>query len=135
MWKLVTLNQFNVVANEAWLAITIDTKESLSDVVAVNWAVNNTLVRSEVVTGGNTDLEEGLRTDSRILISNVVTHSLYLRDEVQFGSVNIYDLQGSLVYNAVVADSQIDISGLSEGMYVIQWSNDAIRREEKFIKQ
>ena len=132
--KLVSLESIEVSAGEAWLTIRISGEKKVYSDININWVQDNTLVRSQINNKSinTTETETG---SYPLLLSNIVEQELSLRNGLEFGTIDIYDMRGNIVYNAVNVGNQIDLPFISPGMYIAKWSHMGASKEEKFIKQ
>lgn len=66
---------------------------------------------------------------------NPVSDILFIASEgITIDNVNIYSLQGKLVRSQIKASENIDVSNISEGLYLIEVSSSEGKSIQKFIK-
>ena len=58
--------------------------------------------------------------DQVILYPSIVTDILYIKSKVEVSSALVYSLQGAQVINITTATDRIDMSGLTEGVYIVK---------------
>jgi len=133
--KFVSLNTVELVANEPWMYITVDSNIDLIKYINVNWINNDILVRSEIHSQSLVDLEDEQLVHENLLINNVVSDVLLIHDNLFLGQVNVYDMSGLLVYTAINNNNRLDVSILSQGMYMLQWTDGQTMRVSKFVKK
>lgn len=133
-YRIVALKSFTISENLEWLQIKVDSDIEKLATVQVNWVSNDALVRSEIQSENTIKDVADLSANEGILVSNVVTDQLLLKENIQLGTLNIYDMYGSLVYTAISPDASIDVVDLAQGIYIIKWSNQREEREERFVK-
>ena len=133
--KFISLNTVELVANEPWMYITVDSNIDLINYINVNWVNNDILVRSEIHSQSLVDLEDEQLVHEDLLINNVVSDELLIHDYLFLGRVNVYDMSGLLVYTALNNNNRLDVSILSQGMYMLQWTDGKTMRVSKFVKK
>ena len=133
--KYIALHTIEIGANTPWMTIALNLEVGLVDDISVNWISDDVLIRSEVQDQSTLDIEDQLIAEDGLLISNVVSDMILLRENISLGQLNIYDMRGLLVYTAINNDNRIDASSISQGMYIIQWTNGLVSREAKFVKK
>lgn len=132
--KFVTLNTVELDAKEAWMVITVDSEIDLIENINVNWINDDALVRSEIHSQ-SVDVEDELVVNKDLLMSNVVSDVLILHDNILLGQINVYDMRGLLVFTAINNNNSVEASSLSQGLYILQWTDGQTIREAKFIKK
>ena len=133
--KFVSLNTVELLANEPWMYITVDSNIEPIKYINVNWINNDILVRSEIHSQSLVDLEDEQLVHEDLLINNVVSDELLIHDYLFLGWVNVYDMSGLLVYTALNNNNRLDVSILSQGMYMLQWTDGKTMRVSKFVKK
>ncbi len=68
------------------------------------------------------------------LYPNPAKNTLYINN-IQNANVTVFDLSGKLLINLQNTDSQIDISSLSEGIYIINVTTNQGTSVTKFVKE
>ena len=133
--KFVSLNTVELLANEPWMYITVDSNIEPIKYINVNWINNDILVRSEIHSQSLVDLEDEQLVHEDLLINNVVSDVLLIHDYLFLGQMNVYDMSGLLVYTVINNNNRIDVSMLSQGMYMLQWTDGQTMRLSKFVKR
>lgn len=83
------------------------------------------MVQSEIMAAmeNPTYLESNRISNANFVYPNPVINTLYINSEESFHSVEIYDMQGKQVLRTS-RETQIDVSGLSKGIYMIKLINN-----------
>ena len=115
--------------------ITVDSNIEPIKYINVNWINNDILVRSEIHSQSLVDLEDEQLVHEDLLINNVVSDVLLIHDYLFLGQMNVYDMSGLLVYTVINNNNRIDVSMLSQGMYMLQWTDGQTMRLSKFVKR
>lgn len=90
----------------------------------------------EVITDGMTSVEDlwsGQWTISPNPADDMI--QVNLADDVNASQIRIYDVLGKLVYRSDIDNGQIDISGLTSGLYTVMITNGVLRSTKKLVKQ
>ncbi|MGB5982697.1 MAG: T9SS type A sorting domain-containing protein [Nonlabens sp.] len=83
---------------------------------------------------GTLSLETLLQDQHIQFYPNPVEDMIYLKCDMAFDEAQIYDLKGRLVFAVTNPQSQIDLSSLEIGVYIIKF-NDAAGTSIKIIKK
>lgn len=104
----------------------------------LNETTGRALIQAE--RSANIPLASGLEIvngSSFKVYPNPVRNELsFSTDTYQWQKVNIYSLQGSLVFTGNIGqENSIDLSGLNQGIYVLELSNNQYLHRTKLIKE
>jgi hypothetical protein len=104
----------------------------------LNETTGRALIQAE--RSANIPLASGLEIvngSSYKVYPNPVRNDLsFSADTYQWQKVNIYSLQGSLVFTSNIGqENSIDLSGLNQGIYVLELSNNQYLHRTKLIKE
>lgn len=69
------------------------------------------------------------------IFPNPASEKLFLTGTGKIKTVRIINIAGSDIREAVVQNLSVDISALSEGVYILELSDGAVTRRIKFVKQ
>ena len=133
--KYVSLNAVEIESQEVWLTIAISSEVGELKDVHISWISDDVLVRSDRKNQSFVDISGASETLSGLLVSNVISDELIIQENILFGHVNVYDMRGLLVYTAINKNNHIDASSLTQGMYILQWTDGQLVKEAKFVKK
>ena len=93
---------------------------------------------NEINLYGNSLSNEGLMSFENFeLYPNPCQNELYIQSDKDFQAFLVYDLKGMLVLKGGLENnqSQIDVSNLKSGVYVLTLQSDSTLYRQKFVKQ
>lgn len=134
VYKVVALKPFTISEGSEWMSIAVNSEIEVVEEVNIQWVSNDILVRSGTKPNDTPAITADSEFTDGLLISNVIVDQLQLKENIELGTFYIYDMHGSLVYKSVNESNTVDVSDFTQGIYIAQWSNGQILREEKFVK-
>jgi len=146
----ITFEPGFTVQNGATLSVSITPKGrgDLDSIALVNnqhlYTSNNTTVNSEatLINGNKSTVVDFLITEEPLdyvsVYPNPFMNTLKINatdNPADLFSVTIFDIQGRIVYERKnINVSEVDLSGLDDGMYVLRFSSENINKSKKIIK-
>ena len=93
------------------------------------------LTESEIIEakGANTSISV-MELANNLVYPNPVKNTLFINNLSDLNSIEIYDVQGSLLLTSL-DDKQIDVSNLQKGIYLVKIVNEKQSSIQKIIKQ
>jgi cyanophycinase-like exopeptidase len=100
-----------------------------------HWSVNNGVFAAVAGTAQNCILgDTDFKNNEIVLFPNPVKNTLYISESINVDYI-IYDVQGRVVYQSQNVSNAIDVSFLSEGIYLIKIVNEGKITTKKFVKE
>jgi hypothetical protein len=138
--------QFSYIPGENWLVLHASITNGDTMVVNCQYSIKNDLVVTNWdKTKGNYIYyyqEPSIVKDRNInaavkLYPNPVSKTLHIDTKHKIERVQVIDLTGKVLIGILNNDNQrqIDVSGLKEGIYILEISNNVLKQRIKFIKK
>ena len=109
------------------LIIIVQIKNESGDVVAVR--------SGSVVKSQGTGIETVKGGDLLTVYPNPVANDLYIQSDKPIKKIEIYSISGVCVYRCENADQKVDVSGLSNGLYLLIVNTDNGVFSRKIVKR
>ena len=142
-------SDWSVVSNQTWLTLNAASgsgNTTITLTAAVNptsstrsatVTVSGTGVTSQTITvtqeGGTTGISD-ITVNDNIIYPNPTNGILYFNTKVDKAVISIFDLNGKKILEVLVSSNQIDVSTLSNGIYMIKIEDNSGLIIGKFVK-
>ncbi|MCD4793327.1 MAG: T9SS type A sorting domain-containing protein [Bacteroidales bacterium] len=87
------------------------------------------------ITITNTTVISDLSETNNLIYPNPANSILYFNNLSNNATISIYDISGKLLINSKVANNQVNINKLANGIYIVKINDSYIIRTTKFVKQ
>lgn len=138
--------EFMQVYNDQWYQYTFDGVSSINlifnngdsnGVVGINQTEDITNITDDIWYEWDTGFVLGIEDIHKNPIKaypNPVKSLIKIDSQLSFSSYNIYDLSGKLVVSGYLENNLIDVSFLTKGTYVLEFTDGTLKKTLKFIK-
>jgi len=151
-FEIKSNTNWSVVSNQSWLTVSSGTgtnnstisltvtanptgspRSAIITVTVTGVTIQKLTINQEAVTTGINEISN----NSVSLFPNPVTNELTINNIRKNSIIAIYDLNGRLLINKIAKSpiEKIDVSSLSNGVYLIKVTDKKTNKTNKFVKQ